>query len=162
MKKNLCLLAVLAVMVFGMAITAAAEEGVTDTEIHIGEWGPQTGPVAAWGSVARGTAAYCKMINAQGGIHGRKLIHHLFDDQYNPAKTRAGVKELQEGTGIFAWTSGVGTAPGLAVRAPRLFSPSLVSHGRTPRCLLAAVVVEPYIVRYRLLAYLGPRCPYVP
>ncbi len=116
MKKNLCLLAILAVMVFGMAMTAAAEEGVTDTEIHIGEWGPQTGPAAPWGSVARGTAAYCKMINAQGGIHGRKLIHHMFDDQYNPAKTRAGVKELQEGTGIFAWTSGVGTAPGLAVR----------------------------------------------
>lgn len=95
---------------------AWAEEGVTDTEIHIGQWGPQTGPAAAWGSVARGTDAYFKMINAQGGIHGRKLIHHMFDDAYNPAKTKAGVKELQEGTGMFAWVSGVGSAPGLAVR----------------------------------------------
>lgn len=94
---------------------AWAEEGVTATEIHIGQWGPQTGPAAAWGSVARGTDAYFKMINAQGGIHGRKLIHHMFDDAYNPAKTKAGVKELQEGTGIFAWVSGVGSAPGLAV-----------------------------------------------
>jgi ABC-type branched-subunit amino acid transport system substrate-binding protein len=93
-----------------------AEEGVTDTEIHIGQWGPQTGPAAPWGSVARGTDAYFKMINAEGGIHGRKLIHHMFDDAYNPAKTKAGVKELQEGTGMFAWVSGVGTAPGLAVR----------------------------------------------
>jgi ABC-type branched-subunit amino acid transport system substrate-binding protein len=102
MKKCLCLFAALMAMVFGLAFSAAAEEGVTDTEIHIGEWGPQTGPAAPWGAVARGTAAYCKMINAQGGIHGRKLIHHMFDDQYNPAKTKAGVKELQEGTGIFA------------------------------------------------------------
>lgn len=96
--------------------TAAAEVGVTDTEIHVGQWGPQTGPAAAWGSVARGTDAYFKMINANGGIHGRKLVHHMFDDAYNPAKTKAGVKELQEGIGMFAWVSGVGTAPGLAVR----------------------------------------------
>ena len=96
--------------------TILAEEGVTDTEIHIGQWGPQTGPAAAWGSVARGTDAYFKMINAEGGIHGRKLIHHMFDDGYNPAKTKAGVKELQEGTGMFAWVSGVGTSPGMAVK----------------------------------------------
>ena len=51
------------------------------------------------------------------GRHSRrKLIHHMFDDAYNPAKTKAGVKELQEGIGMFAWVSGVGTAPGLAVR----------------------------------------------
>jgi ABC-type branched-subunit amino acid transport system substrate-binding protein len=96
--------------------TVLAEEGVSDTEIHIGQWGPQTGPAAAWGSVARGTDAYFKMINAKGGIHGRKLIHHMFDDGYNPAKTKAGVKELQEGTGMFAWVSGVGTSPGMAVK----------------------------------------------
>ena len=103
-------------MIFGMALTASAEEGVTDTEIHIGQWGPQTGPAAPWGSVARGTDAYFKMINAEGGIHGRKLVHHYFDDGYNPAKTMAGVKQLQEEVGMFAWVVGVGTAPGLAVK----------------------------------------------
>jgi ABC-type branched-subunit amino acid transport system substrate-binding protein len=105
-------LAVLLVMAPG----AWAEEGVTDTEIHIGQWGPQTGPAAAWGSVARGTGDYFKWINDHGGIHGRKLVYHMFDDGYNPAKTKAGVKELQEGTGIFAWVGGVGTSPGLAVK----------------------------------------------
>ncbi len=91
-------------------------EGVTATEIHIGQWGPQTGPAAAWGSVARGTGGYFKWINANGGINGRKIVYHMFDDGYNPAKTKAGVKELQEGTGIFAWAAGVGTSPGLAVK----------------------------------------------
>lgn len=110
------LAAAVSALVLGLAFGVWAEEGVTDREIHIGQWGPQTGPAAAWGSVARGTDAYFKMINAQGGIHGRKLIHHMFDDAYNPAKTLAGVKELQEGTGMFAWVSGVGTAPGLAVK----------------------------------------------
>ena len=115
-KKLLLVLFLTGILVFGLITAAAAEEGVTDTEIHIGQWGPQTGPAAAWGSVARGTDAYFKMINANGGINGRKLIHHMFDDGYNPAKTKAGVKELQEGTGIFAWVSGVGTSPGLAVK----------------------------------------------
>lgn len=115
-KRRWIILLIASVLVFGLTPGAVAEEGVTDTEIHIGQWGPQTGPAAAWGSVARGTDAYFKMINANGGIHGRKLIHHMFDDGYNPAKTKAGVKELQEGTGMFAWVSGVGTSPGLAVK----------------------------------------------
>ncbi|MBU0970783.1 MAG: ABC transporter substrate-binding protein [Proteobacteria bacterium] len=100
----------------GFTWSVQAGEGVTDTEIHIGQWGPQTGPAAAWGSVARGTGDYFKWINETGGIHGRKIVYHMFDDGYNPAKTKAGVKELQEGTGIFAWASGVGTSPGLAVK----------------------------------------------
>ena len=115
-KATLFTLLAGAVMVFGLTFSAMAEVGVTDTEIHIGQWGPQTGPAAPWGSVARGTDAYFKMINAEGGINGRKIVYHMFDDGYNPAKTMAGVKELQEGVGIFAWASGVGTAPGLAVR----------------------------------------------
>jgi len=101
---------------FTFAGSLYAEEGVTDTEIHIGQWGPQSGPAAAWGSVARGTGDYFKWINENGGIHGRKIVYHMFDDGYNPAKTKAGVKELQEGTGIFAWAAGVGTSTGLAVR----------------------------------------------
>ena len=115
-NKSLWVLLLTAAMIFGLTFNIMAEEGVTDTEIHIGQWGPQTGPAAAWGSVARGTDAYFKMINAEGGIHGRKLILHMFDDAYNPAKTKAGVKELQEGTGMFAWVSGVGTSPGMAVK----------------------------------------------
>jgi ABC-type branched-subunit amino acid transport system substrate-binding protein len=116
MKKNLLSVFAVMVMVLGLVLTTSAEEGVTDTEIHIGQWGPMTGPAAPWGAVARGTDAYFKMINAEGGIHGRKLVHHYFDDAYNPAKTMAGVKQLQEEVGMFAWVSGVGTAPGLAVK----------------------------------------------
>ncbi|MBW2208874.1 MAG: ABC transporter substrate-binding protein, partial [Deltaproteobacteria bacterium] len=82
-------------MVFGLTAGALAEQGVTDTEIHIGQWGPQTGPAAPWGAVARGTGVFFKMINDEGGIHGRKIVYHMFDDGYNPAKTKAGVKELQ-------------------------------------------------------------------
>lgn len=117
MKKGfLTVLCVSLALFFGFMPNLFAEEGVTDTEIHIGQWGPQTGPAAAWGAVARGTGDYFKWINENGGIHGRKIVYHMFDDGYNPAKTKAGVKELQEGTGIFAWVAGVGTSTGLAVK----------------------------------------------
>jgi len=115
MKKVLIVLSCL-VFLTAFGNPAGAGEGITDTEIHIGQWGPQTGPAAAWGSVARGTGDYFKWINANGGINGRKIMYHMFDDGYNPAKTKAGVKELQESTGIFAWVGGVGTSPGLAVK----------------------------------------------
>jgi branched-chain amino acid transport system substrate-binding protein len=115
-KKTLGMLIVVCFFLFGLSFTAFAEEGVTDTTIRIGQWGPQTGPAAPWGAVARGTGVYFQMINEEGGINGRKIEYYMFDDAYNPAKTKAGVKELQEGKGIFAWASGVGTACGLAVK----------------------------------------------
>ena len=116
MKKVLMILFVSLAFFIGFIPGLMAQEGVTDTQIHIGQWGPQSGPAAPWGSVARGSGDYFKWINENGGIHGRKIVYHMFDDGYNPAKTKAGVKELQEGTGIFAWVGGVGTSPGLAVR----------------------------------------------
>ncbi len=121
MFKPLLKIAALALGVFAAALapTAQAQQltGVTDTEIHIAAWGPQTGPAAPWGAVTRGTAMLFQMVNDAGGIHGRKIVFHPFDDQYNPAKTVAGVKELVEkAPGIFAMASGVGTSPGLAVK----------------------------------------------
>lgn len=118
LKKFWKISALAAAMCFA-AQPAAAQQltGVTDTEIHIGEWGPQTGPAAPWGAVARGTAMLFQMVNDAGGIHGRKIVFHSFDDQYNPAKTVAGVKELVEKEpGVFGFASGVGTSPGLAVK----------------------------------------------
>jgi branched-chain amino acid transport system substrate-binding protein len=115
-KRHLGVLLVVCFFVLGLPFGALAEEGVTDTTIRIGQWGPQTGPAAPWGSVARGTGVYFQMINDEGGIAGRKIEYYMFDDAYNPAKTKAGVKELQEGKGMFGWASGVGAGPDLAVR----------------------------------------------
>ncbi|NTV34583.1 MAG: ABC transporter substrate-binding protein [Deltaproteobacteria bacterium] len=115
-KKDFGILLAICFLVFGLPFTALAEEGVTDTTIRIGQWGPQTGPAAPWGAVARGTGVLFQMINDEGGIAGRKIEYSMFDDGYNPAKTKAGVKELQEGKGMFGWACGVGSACGLAVK----------------------------------------------
>jgi branched-chain amino acid transport system substrate-binding protein len=115
-RKGIWVASLAFALLLALSFGASAEEGVTDTTIRIGQWGPQTGPAAPWGAVARGTGVYFQMINDEGGINGRKIDYRMFDDAYNPAKTKAGVKELQEGVGIFAWASGVGTACGLSVK----------------------------------------------
>jgi ABC-type branched-subunit amino acid transport system substrate-binding protein len=66
--------------------------------------------------VARGSGLLFNIVNEEGGIHGRKIKYFLRDDMYNPAQTKAAVKELVEKNGIFAFVGGVGAAPGLAVR----------------------------------------------
>ncbi|MFO8048339.1 MAG: ABC transporter substrate-binding protein [Desulfosudaceae bacterium] len=114
-KQKLLIAAV--VMLAGLVAVSSttAEEGVTDTEIHIGQTGPLSGPARIWGGTVKGAALRFKMANEAGGIHGRKIIHHTYDDAYNPARTKAGVKRLQESIGMFAWLGGVGTSNGLAV-----------------------------------------------
>ena len=82
----------------------------------MGQTGPQTGPAALWGAVARGTGLYFKGINDEGGIHGRKIKYFLRDDSYSPAKTKAIGKEFVEQIGIFSVVGCVGVGPGMTVR----------------------------------------------
>src|SRR4030067_829100 len=117
-KKNLFFVGLLIFTCFISApASAQAVRGVTDTEILIGQGGPQPGPAAPWGAVARGTDLLVKIINEEGGIHGRKFKYFLRDDSYQPAKTKAIAKEFVEQIGVFAVVGGVGVAPGMTARA---------------------------------------------
>jgi len=109
-------IAVLAVLSVANITQAAPPVGFDDNEIRIGQWGPQTGPAAPWGSVARGSKLLFDIVNEEGGIHGRKIKYFIRDDMYNPAQTAAVVKELVERQGIFAFVGGVGSATGMAVK----------------------------------------------
>jgi ABC-type branched-subunit amino acid transport system substrate-binding protein len=116
-KRNLMMVTGCVVLMTFMFIPIAlAQRGVTDTEIRIGQWGPQTGPAALWGAVARGTGCYFDMINAEGGVHGRKITYFLRDDGYMAPRTKAIAKELVDDKQIFAFACGVGTANGMAVK----------------------------------------------
>lgn len=95
--------------------TAGDVTGVTDTEITIGSWGPMTGPAALWGNIVKGSDAYFKMINEEGGINGRQIKFVYKDDAYDPSKTVPGVRELVQQDEVFAVAGGIGTAPCMAV-----------------------------------------------
>lgn len=103
-NKTLLFLWLFMLVILSMASVISAQQvrGVTDTEILVGQWGPQTGPAAPWGAVARGTDLFFKIINEEGGIHGRKFKYFLRDDSYQPAKTKAIAKEFVEQIGVFA------------------------------------------------------------
>ena len=110
--KRLLVLAFVVALVGGVA--SAQQHGVTDTEVVIGTWGPQSGPAAAWGTVATAIDAYFRYINDQGGVHGRRLVLETRDDGYDPARTVSVVRELIDREDVFAFVGGVGTANGLA------------------------------------------------
>ena len=93
----------------------APTPGVTDTEILLGTWMPFTGPAAAWGVIGRSYEAYFAMVNAAGGINGRKVRLVEEDDGYNPAKTVPLVKKLVEQDKVLALIGGLGTPSGAAV-----------------------------------------------
>jgi ABC-type branched-subunit amino acid transport system substrate-binding protein len=93
-----------------------AVRGVTDSTVVIGSWAPLTGPAALWGALGRGTETYFKMINEEGGIHGRRIEFVLRDDAYQPSRTVAAVRQMVERDGVFAFVVGVGTATGMAVK----------------------------------------------
>ncbi len=112
----LACIAILGVFFITAGAQAAPPAGFDDKEIRIAQWGPQTGPAAPWGSVARGSKLLFDVVNEEGGINGRKIKYFIRDDMYNPAQTTAVVKELVERQGIFAFVGGVGAACGMAVK----------------------------------------------
>ncbi|MCX5822652.1 MAG: ABC transporter substrate-binding protein [Deltaproteobacteria bacterium] len=115
-KMLVSVIAVWAVLCIAQAAPAAPPAGFDDNEIRIGQWGPQTGPAAPWGSVARGSKLLFDIVNEEGGINGRKIKYFIRDDMYNPAQTVGVVKELVERQGVFAFVGGVGAACGMAVK----------------------------------------------
>lgn len=94
---------------------AAAQQGVTDTEVVVGDILPLTGPPALLGVAHNlGVKVAVAEINAAGGINGRKVRLISEDDGYVPTRTIQGVRKLITSDKVFALTSLSGTAQGQA------------------------------------------------
>jgi ABC-type branched-subunit amino acid transport system substrate-binding protein len=110
MRKSFFSIGILiAILLTIPAIGSAAEvRGVTDTEVVVGITAPLSGPAALWGNISLGAKAWADHINAQGGIHGRKIKVILKDDGYNPAKAMANLRQMKGK--VFAVVGLLGTA----------------------------------------------------
>lgn len=83
--------------------------------IKIGAWFPLSGPIAASGIPQRaGADAYFKMVNAQGGINGRKIDYITRDNAYDPQQTIQVARQLIGNDKVVAIVSANGTAPSAA------------------------------------------------
>lgn len=95
--------------------SVAAETGVTEQEIVVGQFAAFSGPAAQLGQrLNTGIQAYFKAVNAQGGVNGRTLRLLTRDDGYEPDKAVQAVKGLIEQDQVFALVGSVGTPTGLA------------------------------------------------
>jgi len=84
------------------ATLAGNVAGVTDDEIVVGWTTPLSGPAALWGVTGLGGKAWADHINAQGGIHGRKITVMLKDDGYNPARALANLQQMKGNVFVIA------------------------------------------------------------
>ena len=91
-----------------------AQQGVSDTEIVVGDILPLSGPPALLGAAHNiGVKLAIAEVNAQGGINGRKVRLVSEDDGYVVSRTIQGVRKLATVDKVFALTSLSGTAQGL-------------------------------------------------
>ncbi|MGX6602382.1 ABC transporter substrate-binding protein [Micromonosporaceae bacterium Da 78-11] len=94
----------------GNSSSSSDTPGVTDSDILVGTHMPLTGPAAAgYSKIAPATKAYFDYVNANGGVHGRKITYKIMDDTYNPATTQQVVRQLVLQDKVFAILNGLGT-----------------------------------------------------
>jgi branched-chain amino acid transport system substrate-binding protein len=92
------------------------DAGASDTEIRIGNIMPYCGPASAYGVIGKTEEAYFRMINAEGGINGRKIKFISYDDAYSPAKAVEQARKLVEGDGVLLVFNPLGTSSNTATR----------------------------------------------
>jgi branched-chain amino acid transport system substrate-binding protein len=113
-------------LIFGLALgvaaailtPAAAETGVTDKEIVIGQSLGLSGPLGELGQdIAGGTRAYFEAVNYKGGINGRRVKVITLDDGYQVGNTVKNVQQMIDEDQVFALFNIMGT-PNSAAALP--------------------------------------------
>ena len=102
--------------------------------IRIGQTMPYSGPASAYATIGRVQAAYFAKVNAEGGVHGRRIELISLDDGYSPPRTVEMTRKLVEQEQVLAVFQTLGTPPNTAIqrylnarKVPQLF----VSSGAT-------------------------------
>ncbi|MEU9188474.1 ABC transporter substrate-binding protein [Streptomyces sp. NPDC048484] len=111
-RRTRSLIAVFAAL---LAVTASACGGGPsagdDKVIKIGAWLPLTGAQATFGVPERaGAEAYFKLVNARGGINGRKIDWIVKDHAADPQQTVQIARRLVDQDGVVAIVAANGTS----------------------------------------------------
>ncbi|MEC9433311.1 MAG: ABC transporter substrate-binding protein [Pseudomonadota bacterium] len=107
--------------------------------IKIGNTVAYSGPVSPYGTISKAIGAYFEMVNAEGGVGGRKIEWISYDDAYSPPKTVEQTRRLIESDEVDLIVAPLGTPTTMAVRkyvnakkVPQLFVASGSSHWNEP------------------------------
>ena len=115
MKRFAFLLAGVVLLIPGGG-AGAAEAGVADNEVLIGQSGVLSGPLGSLGlELQEGANLYIDRVNAAGGVHGRRIRLLSMDDAYDPKRTVENTRKMIEQDKVFALFGYSGTPTTLAV-----------------------------------------------
>ena len=93
-----------------LATTLVGAQGVTDSQIVLGQSVALTGPAAELGKdMQTGAMLYFNHVNKAGGVNGRKIVLKTLDDGYEPPRAVENTKKLINDEKVFALFGYVGT-----------------------------------------------------
>jgi ABC-type branched-subunit amino acid transport system permease subunit/ABC-type branched-subunit amino acid transport system substrate-binding protein len=148
------------------AVPAAAQQGVSDTEIVIGSSNSFSGPLAFTGEQITkfGVDLYVRVVNDAGGIHGRKIRTVFYDDGYRPQDAVANTKKLVEQDRVFAIIIPQGSPPVVATldyleenKVPMLFPYQSSPVTRGKRYVLQGMTLSDRSSKMMIDYLAGPR-----
>jgi len=92
-----------------LGATLASAQGVTESQVVLGQSVALTGPAQQLGlDMQMGANLYFNQVNARGGVNGRKIVLKTLDDGYESTRAAENTKKLI-GDGVFALFGYVGT-----------------------------------------------------
>lgn len=92
------------------------DPGASDTEIKIGNIMTYTGWARQYGAIGRAEAAYFQMVNARGGVHGRKINFDSLDSASDASAALPLAKKLVEEDHVLLIFGALGTETNFAIR----------------------------------------------
>ena len=102
---------IVSVALLVVALMASGQGAASDNEIRLGSSLPLTGPVAQTAKLFEsGARLYFDRINAEGGVHKRKIAFEVLDDGFDSAKAVANSRELVNERNVIALFGNAGTA----------------------------------------------------
>jgi len=138
-----------ACMALGMVSAAQAVDGVSATEIKLGQSAAMTGVAAALTmEFNQGAKACFEAVNREGGINGRKISIKTLDDAFKPEPAAANTKALIEQDKVFALFGYRGTA-GTTAALPIFTAAKVPVVGTTSGVWPLRAPVPPYLFHVR-------------
>ncbi len=90
--------------------TIAAAQGVTDSQVVLGQSVALTGPAQQLGiDMQLGASLYFNQVNRAGGVNGRKIVLKTLDDGYEATRAADNTRKLINDEKVFALFGYVGT-----------------------------------------------------
>jgi branched-chain amino acid transport system substrate-binding protein len=127
----------------------AADRGIQDNEILIGQCAALSGPAKGLGTdMNAGLKAAFEEANAKGGVHGRQIRFLADDDGYEPDKCVDCTGKMIDDKGVFALAGYVGTPTG-KVAAPMVQEYKIPLVGLFTGAMLLREPVQRYVINIR-------------